>query len=152
MELKPVAAQPDTTTPTATSDAVRLLGDARLGCAELELLTGRLSATPFAALLPHLDRFDAALFSLQLADARAMDPQQRLLLDASLQALHGRPATPADADTAVFVGVAAADHTQQLRVCLPYPPRPAFALRWLFERCNEAASATRRNRVLARSL
>jgi hypothetical protein len=72
-----------------------LLGGALLGCAGRELLTGRLGATLFAALLRHL-------------------------------ALHGHPATPADADTVVFVVVAAVDHTQQLRVCLPYPPWPSL--------------------------
>src|ERR1017187_8459603 len=63
--------------------------------------------------LPHVDGFDAPLFSISAREARDMDPQQRLLLELGWEALEDARIAPdavRDTDMGVFVGVTAEDY------------------------------------------
>lgn len=74
----------------------------------------------FGAYLPAADRFDAAMFSVPLAEAGLMDPQQRLLLEAATQSLTthlGRlPTTPSPDRVAVYIGIAPSDYSSLAKV------------------------------------
>jgi acyl transferase domain-containing protein len=67
--------------------------------------------------LDGVDQFDAQFFSISPREAASMDPQQRLLLEVCWEALEHAgesPASLADTQTAVFVGLANGDYFRML--------------------------------------
>jgi acyl transferase domain-containing protein/acyl carrier protein len=64
-----------------------------------------------------VDQFDAEFFGISPREAASMDPQQRLLLEVAWEALEHAgesPASLADTQTAVFIGVANGDYLRML--------------------------------------
>lgn len=67
------------------------------------------------ALLPDIDRFDAAFFAINEAEARLMDPQQRLLLESVWRVVEDagyRMDELSEGQTGLFVGVGSSDYLQ----------------------------------------
>lgn len=76
---------------------------------------------PAGAILPDIDRFDAAFFGIGAREAELMDPQQRLLLECAWEALEDAGHAPGDArDGQVGVFAGAGMSTYLLNNLLPH--------------------------------
>ena len=88
-------------------ESITALNEAELAAAGVpaEMLRDS-SYVKAAAVIPDVDRFDAALFEYSPAEARLMDPQQRLLLEIAWEAFEdaGYPPVSAARPIGVFVG------------------------------------------------
>lgn len=73
--------------------------------------------TRWAALLEHVDGFDAAFFGISPREAESLDPQQRLLLEVAWEAIEDagqRADALAGTLTGVFIGIYALDYQHRL--------------------------------------
>lgn len=81
---------------------------------DIEQITALATTARFGAYLPAADSFDAAMFSLSMAEAMLMDPQQRLLLEAATESLTTHfdvASATSNGRTAVYIGIAPSDYS-----------------------------------------
>ena len=81
---------------------------------DIEQASALATTARFGAYLPAVDSFDAAAFSLSMAEAVLMDPQQRLLLEATTASLtthFGIASATSNGRMAVYIGIAPSDYS-----------------------------------------